>query len=396
MGSSSVRVSSIDIMRGLTLCLMLFVNDLFVPGVPSWMVHTEAATDGMGLADWVFPGFLFMVGISIPYAIDARKKRGDSSEKVLWHILFRSISLIIVGLLIYNGGRINPEISGISKLLWITLLYTSIFLFWNSYPSNSKWKKLFQSLRVLGLMGLIFLSYIFKAGSPGNVEWMETGWWGILGLIGWGYLTAALVYLIVSDKIFITIIVWLLFVLLNILTQKHLVHFSGLTGKIFAIVLEGNVPSIVLAGMITGIFIRKNASQKKQLSLWLLLSGIFCIASGFTLRHWFIISKIFATPSWAMICNGISLVLLTIIYYFADLLGKKRWAGLFAIAGKNSLTTYLAPDLVYFLCWGLNIPLFFYKQDSNVFLAVTGSIVWALAMIMFAHGLSKIGIKLKL
>ncbi len=70
------RVFSIDIMRGITLCLMLLVNDLFEPGVPAWMVHTKAETDGMGLADWVFPGFLFMAGLSIPYAMAARKQKG--------------------------------------------------------------------------------------------------------------------------------------------------------------------------------------------------------------------------------------------------------------------------------------------------------------------------------
>jgi heparan-alpha-glucosaminide N-acetyltransferase len=50
------RIVSIDIMRGLTLFLMLFVNDLYMPGVPQWLGHTEAQEDGMGLADWVFPG----------------------------------------------------------------------------------------------------------------------------------------------------------------------------------------------------------------------------------------------------------------------------------------------------------------------------------------------------
>jgi hypothetical protein len=47
--SKSNRILSIDIMRGLTLFLMLFVNDLFVPGVPTWLVHTKGNVDGMGL-----------------------------------------------------------------------------------------------------------------------------------------------------------------------------------------------------------------------------------------------------------------------------------------------------------------------------------------------------------
>ena len=63
-------------MRGLTLLLMLFVNDLYVKGVPAWLTHKAADYDGMGLADWVFPGFLFMVGMAIPFAIQNRLKKG--------------------------------------------------------------------------------------------------------------------------------------------------------------------------------------------------------------------------------------------------------------------------------------------------------------------------------
>ncbi|HAH24493.1 MAG TPA: DUF5009 domain-containing protein, partial [Prolixibacteraceae bacterium] len=80
------RILSIDVMRGLTLFLMLFVNDLFEPGVPAWMVHAKGNVDGMGLADWVFPGFLFMVGMAIPYAIGSRIKNGETKLKVFLHI----------------------------------------------------------------------------------------------------------------------------------------------------------------------------------------------------------------------------------------------------------------------------------------------------------------------
>ncbi|MBS1621244.1 MAG: DUF5009 domain-containing protein [Bacteroidetes bacterium] len=391
-----VRVLSIDIMRGFTLCLMLFVNDLFVPGVPSWMLHTEAQYDGMGLADWVFPGFLFMVGISIPFAIESRKKKGDATGKITSHILIRSFSLILIGILIYNGSRINPELTGMPRLLWLALLYISIFLVWNYYPKSSGQNEIYKILQVIGLLGIISLAIIFRAGNKEHVEWLETGWWGILGLIGWGYLTAALIYLLTSDKIFPALAAWIFFILLNILTQAHILQFSGIPEKIFGIVLSGNVPSLVLAGLTTGIIIKKYSVDKKKLVILFFLMGIACIALGFFLRQWFILSKIIATPSWAMLCNGISLLVLAIVYYLVDILRLKKWSGLFSIAGKNSLTTYLAPDIIYFACWGLNIPLFFYKQDHNMMLAVAGSVIWSLLMILFAQGLSKIGIRLKL
>ena len=60
------RNGAIDILRGLTMFLMVFVNDLWtVGGVPRWIEHTKATQDGMGLADIVFPMFLFSVGMSV-------------------------------------------------------------------------------------------------------------------------------------------------------------------------------------------------------------------------------------------------------------------------------------------------------------------------------------------
>jgi len=112
------RILSIDIMRGLSLFLMLFVNDLFEPGVPQWMVHAKGNVDGMGLADWVFPGFLFMVGMAIPYAIGSRMKNGDTKLKVFLHIILRTASLLLIGVLMVNHERLNSELSGINGNLY--------------------------------------------------------------------------------------------------------------------------------------------------------------------------------------------------------------------------------------------------------------------------------------
>jgi len=375
---------------------MLFVNDLFEPGVPSWMVHTKAGTDGMGLADWVFPGFLFMAGLSIPYAMAARQKKGDTRFRLLLHVLFRAASLLIIGILMLNGSRINEELTGMPELLWKVLMYSCVFLVWNAYPRKKALKPLFLVLQFIGLAGLIYLVTIFKAGSAGDIKWLETGWWGILGLIGWGYLAAALIYLLIGERLVLAAVSWGLFVFLNILAQSGFLHIGGVAGDFFGVVLNGNVPSIVTAGLTIGILIKQQQADKKKLLKWLLLAGMLAVTGGFILRNWFIISKIYGTPSWAMLCNGISIILFALVYYYTDVLNKIKWAALFNIAGRNSLTTYLAPDLIYFACWGWGIPLFFYKQNENVLLAISGSVAWTILMVLFAHGLSKIYIKLKL
>ncbi len=392
----TTRILSIDIMRGLTLFLMLFVNDLFVPGVPHWMIHTAADYDGMGLADWVFPGFLFIVGLSIQYAINSRIQAGQSKKQIFGHVVLRTLSLLLIGVLMLNSGRVNPELTGISSNLWAILMYVSVFLIWNKYPSNEKLKALFTGLRILGIAGLIFLAVVFRAGESGNVSWFETGWWGILGLIGWGYLVAASVNLLIGPKLWPTIAVWLFFSMLNILSSLGLTDFLDFIKPALGVIINGDVPSVVLAGLVISIILKQAEFEPVKKAGIIILIGVFCVLTGFFLRHWFIISKIQGTPSWTMICNGISMIVFSVLYLIIDIHKKVKWASVFKPAGQNSLTTYLAPDIIYYLVWGLSLPLFFYKQDVSQWLAVLGSAVWALAMIGFTALLAKINIRLRL
>lgn len=390
------RILSIDIMRGLTLFLMLFVNDLFEPGVPDYLVHAKGNFDGMGLADWVFPGFLFMVGMSIPYAIGSRQQKGQSTIQIFGHILLRTISLLTIGVFMLNTGRLNAQLSGISGNLWAILMYVSVFLIWNKYPENLKLKKLFVGLKVLGFVGLVALALIFKAGEPGHVLWLETGWWGILGLIGWGYLVAATACLFVGPKLWPIIGVWVFFICLNILFKLGMLHFLYFLNPVFGVIIDGNVPSIVLAGLVVSLVLKQNSFKPRKTVVIIGLLGIVSLVVGFFLRNWFIISKIQGTPSWGMICNGISMIVFMGLFLIIDVQGKYRSTAIFKPAGQNSLTTYLAPDILYFAIWGLSLPLFFYKQETSQLLAVCGSLVWAFAMIGFAALLSKINIRLKL
>jgi len=394
--TNKTRVLAVDIMRGLTLFLMLFVNDLYVPGVPEWLGHTAADFDGMGLADWVFPGFLFMVGLSIPYAMSARRKKGDNLRQILLHVLGRSASLLIIGVLMVNIRRLNPELSGLSQNIWALLLYVCVFLIWNQYKRARLPQWVPWVLKIAGIAGIVALVSIFRAGTADDPQWIEPGWWGILGMIGWGYLTASLTYLLVRGNLLYSGVVWIAFIALNILSQAGMTGFLDFLKPVFSVIINGNTPSIVLAGLVAGIFLKESQLPVER-KVWVyLVSGAVVLLSGYLLRNWFIISKIYGTPSWAMICNGISLWVFALLLFTVDLKGKYRWASWFKIAGQNSLTTYLAPDILYYSVWMLGLPLFFYKQDASQLLAVAGSIVWAFAMFGFANLLSKIHIHLKL
>ncbi len=389
------RILTIDIMRGLTLFLMLFVNDLYTPGVPQWMVHTKANFDGMGLADWVFPGFLFMVGMAIPFAVQSRIKKGNNTFQIISHILIRTLSLLIIGVLMVNVSRLNSEIAGINKNLWAILMYTSVFLIWNNYRLEKK--NYSYVLKGIGIIGLIILVIIFKGGTPEESTWLRTSWWGILGLIGWGYLVASLVYMTAKENLLITGLFWLLFIGLNVMSQLRMLNFLNFARPVFGVILSGNTPSIVLAGLFFSLILRKTGfSELKRFLTIGFLFGIIVLVLGFVFRNWFIISKIKGTPSWALVCNGISILLFMFLFVIIDVYEKKKWTSVFKPAGQNSLTTYLAPDILYYLIWMFSLPVLFYKHSDYQLIVVAGSLAWAFAMIGFAALLSKIGIRLKL
>lgn len=88
--TATQRIAAIDITRAITMFLMIFVNDLWsLHDIPKWLEHTAAKDDGMGLADTVFPAFLFIVGMSIPYAISNRIKKGDTLWQLVRHVTER-------------------------------------------------------------------------------------------------------------------------------------------------------------------------------------------------------------------------------------------------------------------------------------------------------------------
>ncbi len=391
------RILSIDIMRGLTLVLMLFVNDLNMDVAPAWLGHRAAEFDGMGLADWVFPGFLFIVGMAIPFAFSKRFSSGQSVRDISRHIVTRWLSLIAIGVLMLNSGRVNPELTGLSKNLWAILMYIGVFLFWNEYPNKENNFFTVTGLKFTGLAIFVFLIIKFRSGQYENNGSLITGWWGILGLIGWGYLVSAFAYVLCRDSVLKTALIALFFLIMNMLTGLKLLGFLDPVKPFLGIIIEGNVPFIVLSGLIGGLLIKKFPANEFRKAITVFLGlGVFFIISGFILRKWFVISKIQATPSWGLICIGISFIVFILLYWIIDVRKKIRWASFLQPAGENSLTTYLAPDILYYLMWSTGIPLLIYKESHEPLIVIAGSILWALLMVGLTALLSRLKIRLRL
>ncbi len=391
------RISSIDIMRGLAIFFMLLFNDLYMKSAVSWPGLQELNAGGTGPADWIFPVFLFLAGVVIPFSFSKRFSRGDSLGEIRKHIFVRFISLIILGVLMVNTGRVNSELTGISVNLWSILLYVGVFLIWNDYYDKENRFFTVNGLRLLGAAILVFLIFKFKSGHPENNGSLIPGWWGFTGLIGWGYLVAAFAYVLFRDSIIKTAFLTAFFLVMNMLSALNLTGLPDFYETILGVIIDGYVPFIVLSGLLAGLIIKKLSSTESRKVIPLCTGiGILYLVAGFALRNGFIIFGLNGIPAWALISSGLSFLLFTLIYWITDVKKLTGWAGFIRPAGEKSLTAYLIPFIIYCFINISGIPVLIYKQSDNPLVVIAGSLVWALLLIQLTALLARLNIKLKI
>ena len=382
------RILSIDVFRAITMLLMIFVNDFWsLKGIPLWLEHARADQDFLGFSDIIFPCFLFIVGMAIPYAIRNRIAKGDSHIRILSHILLRSLALVVMGFFTVNISNLNAEASGLSRQVFEILMVIGFFLIWNVYPKSEDWKKyLFNGFQVVGILILILLVYLFKGGREG-VGQMTPQWWGILGLIGWTYLISAPIYLFARKSPAILLLFWFLFTMLNIADHAGWLHTPIPGGGAFQ--------GFAFAGIAASLMTDRAITHDKQriLPLSFIRVGFLLLIAGFVLREFFIISKIQATPTWVFLCNGIAFWFLAVIYYVVDLKGKANWFNLIKPAGTSTLTCYLIPYVYYSVAtFAFTLPLFL----KTGVIGLVKSFVYAMIIIGITAILGKMKIKLKI
>ena len=337
------RLLSVDAFRALNMLCMIFINDLSgVKGIPYWMDHAKRMEDRMGFADTIFPAFLFIVGLSIPLALDRKIKKGGSSGSISLGILSRSLALLVMGffhvnLESYSSAAILPE------AVWEILITLAFFLIWIDY-SDAISKITENIFRISGWGILIAMAIIYKGGERHSAEthWMRPEWWGILGIIGWSYLICAFAYFLVKGNFTGVIIAFLVFMGFNIV--DHGLHLKlNIIG-----IYDGSSISLVLAGTVISMWYARMVSKGFNTKVWVALfaAGCVVIAAGFLIRPYTEgISKIRATPSWIFICTGISILVFESMIYLVDCKHKKNWFSLIWPAGTATLTCYLIPYL---------------------------------------------------
>ena len=385
------RFHSIDIFRALTMLLMIFVNDLWtLTDIPGWLEHKAANDDGMGLADVVFPAFLFIVGLSIPWAIEARFNKGHSRMRILKHIAERSVALLIMGVFMVNLENINASELPLNKNYWQILMTLAFFMIWNNYRGKVLGRIPPNAMKIAGWCILIFLAVTYKGGTTDNPLWMRTHWWGILGLIGWGYLVNALLYLGLRHRLGWMVLVTIFFYLLNV--NEFISPFEF---DLKIVVSASNHVSVMTGMLVTIILINlREKGMMKYLVPVLVGLSLILIIFGFATRPQWGISKIMATPSWTAICAGISTASFVILYITADRMKMTRWAEIIAPAGNSTLTCYLIPYYAYAI-----IALASLQLPGMMITGIPGlikSLLFSLVIVLFTGWLGKFKISLKI
>jgi len=400
--TGTTRVLSIDIFRGVTIAVMIFVNELAeVRGLPWWTYHAHANQDVMTYVDMVFPFFLFIVGMSMPLPFEQRLKRDASIARLWLHVVVRSFSLLVLGLILANADKADRARIGMNGSTWALLGLLGAWLYLNVYPKAGRIAPYANLLRVAGLIGVALEFFIFRrTADEGHPAWIDFSYPEILGLIAFAYFAVALVYIPTRRWRWAAPVWLILLVALNIgsaarplpfMSRLSLYEWPFGNGAHVALVMAGVVTAQIFFGM------RPSAGERPAPNSATLTAMLFALLA--LLAGWLTaplgISKIRATPTWTLWNIAAAVLVFTALYWICDRRGKTAWAAPVRPAGQNTLTTYLLPDLWYFILGALGFT--WLEMHFNFgWAGVVKSVLFTLVMLGFAWGLTRARVRLQL
>jgi predicted acyltransferase len=409
------RVVSIDALRCLVMFTMIFVNDLAgAPEkiVPWWLRHFPADGNGMTVADLVFPAFLFIVGMSIPLALGSRLNQHEPRWKTFLHIVTRTLSLLFIGILMVNGSPDSQQM-GWPPALWSTLMFLSAILAFcsmtsapRSDPSASRariQRVVGLTLRGLGFAALLFLAFAFRGRDGHRIVtvspfFISTRWYGILGLIGWAYLVAGMVFLLFRTQRTGLLGCFVLLMCLYPADRKGafdhswLSHYVGIGGTL------GSQAAITVAGLLlASILVTPDTATTRSRARFALLFVTGCAASALLLHRLYGINKNAATPSWCLWACAITAALWLIFHFLCDLRPAGLVAKALAAAGGNVLLAYLLSEMLPSVIDLLHLGAWYGRlAEPGLLCAVARSTTCATGILVLTVLLNRAGFRLRL
>ena len=390
------RVVAIDIVRALTMVLMIFVNDLgTLKDIPLWLEHVKPGVDGIGLADVVFPAFLFIVGLSLPFAVENRRRKGDTEFQLVGHVLVRTIALLVMGVFLVNGETINETATGMRSYQWYSLSCLSFILIWNIYPKKAN-RYLVFAAKAVGILTLIILAFIYRGGEAEQIRRFAPQWWGILGLIGWAYLVSGLITVLSKNNFWVILSAWIFFCALSMINKAGYIPRDSIVSFIPGAILGGTLTGLTLGGVLTSIIFKYFRTRNENLKMTLLFIGwaALLIALSIITRPYWKLAKLGATPAWLFLCSAFTLLAFLAVYWIADVKRKAGWFNIIRPAGTDTLLCYLIPYFVYAIITATH----FHWPDAVITggIGLVKSFLLALLCVFITGWLNKAGVRLKL
>jgi len=359
------RLVSLDVFRGMTIAGMVLVNN---PGTWSAIYSplAHAPWHGITPTDYIFPFFLFIVGIAIPIALGKRIREGITS-KVYLKILQRAAIIFGIGLFMAAFPLVNLTESNIPMLakavamlslmatiyFWLVdknreaigaLIFTAVLLLGFYFSGYSLVFNNFATLRIPGVLQRIAVCYAIVSIIFLHFNWKQMTFIGVgLLLFYWLLMTQIPVpgceITTIDDKA-CNLAAYLD---RTILTEAHIWK----SAKVFD--PEGilsTLPAIVttISGVLTGMWLKSEKSDTEKCGGMFFFGVILC-AIGWSWNFFFPFNKSLWTSSYVVYTSGLALCFLGFCYWLIDIKGYQKWTKPFVIFGMNALTLFIFSGL---------------------------------------------------
>ncbi len=290
------RLRSLDVFRGLTIALMILVNSPGNQYPYAWLEH--ARWNGCTLADYVFPFFIFIVGVSCTFSLSRARELGISDYELLPKILKRALLIFFIGLLL------------------------------NAFPYHFD----FKTIRILGVLQRIGICYFFTAIFYLRTTIKTQCYLVATILIGYYVVITQCSPLLYTADNNITAVIDRLFLTPNHLYQKTF-DPEGILSTLPAI-------ATALLGNLTGIWLQSSQTPKRHVQ-GLIFAGTIALTAGYIWGIWFPINKTLMTSSYVLWTTGAALLVLAICYQLIEIQKQVKWSLFFEIFGLNALIAYI-------------------------------------------------------
>ena len=308
------RVLCLDVYRGLMVAAMIVVDNPGSDEHAYWpIMHAE--WNGWTPADFIFPSFLFLVGISMVYSFDSRRRRGESNQQILWHAFKRSLILIAIGLLvnaspIYGLDLHTWRFEGVTQRIGLCYFFAAALELW----SGRRGQLLALLACLIGYWAMLRFLTVPGAGVPGrDIPFMDQ----VQNLPAW-----------LDRKLF----------------TGHLYNGSRDPEGILH-----TIPAIgtTLIGLLTGHWL-KSKRGASQLIGGMVLFGILGMLAGQFWNRWFPINKNLWTSSFVLFSGGFCLLFLSLLYWVTEVKGwRGKWTMPILVFGMNAIAGFVADSLIY-------------------------------------------------